>query len=284
MFRLRFVTFSIAVMIEFLSLPPSAVSQEVPYYAELQVTAFAVRASDASRTPTAANADVYINTVRVGRTPYQDGLPSGMYSLELRSENAAPYRETIVVEAGKSYTIQARLWIPLTAEEIRKQHEADQLQRQQALEEQQRVHEEWISKYGPLKKKKRTMHIIGGVLMGTGLVTMIPGAPLLASASEDNRTADHYFERWASASDPNEISFYALKVKEFEQSRDAKNVSGIVLLSAGGAILISGIVLSVIVPRVPEEPPNPNLAEIFDLDITPLIAPSFGGMMLRGRF
>lgn len=268
-----------------------AAAEVLPYYGDIVVTAEAVKVSDPTRTPMEVAAEVFINGTPVGKTPYEDGLPTGNYQIEVRYQNASAYAIRLSVSAGQRYTVRGKLDLPLTPAEREQQareFKAEYRREQQAAFAQyQKEHDAWLLTYTPLKTKWKRHWILGGVLMGTGIAALIPGIVLSVSAKRDDEQAGRLYQSWMQSTDREAIDYLASEISELEDSRDAKNVSSIVLLSTGGAAFISGLVLAILAPELPAEPQtNVDLSKIqlSHLEIAPVFGRHMGGLQLSCRF
>jgi hypothetical protein len=250
------------------------------YYAALSVTAMGIRPTDPEYAPSPISAKVYINGALVGTTPYEDGLPAGRYRVKIEYNSEAPKIADIDVEAGRSYSVDSEFPVPLTREENEARREAlwaaQQAERKEALAEWKRRHEAWTVEADAIRPKRRRRLIPGSVLTASGAGAVVAGSALMILASSAQEDIDRYYNTWLQSTDPETIDAYATKVRDREDSRDAKRTAGIALLGAGGAAAIAGIVLMSLSPRLPEAPRPPADADKLELTGV-MVLPSVNG-------
>ena len=272
-----------------LSLIASAESrpEPLPYYGDLSVIAHGIREADPNAPPSVLEAYVYINGTPVGRTPYWDGLPAGKYSVEVRYGDDSTSRYIVDVTPGKSYAIEAKLTVPMTPEERAQRKEKAEAElralREKAYDAYREAAEAWDAKWKPLVPKRKRMRTLGGVLLGTGLSALIPGAALVVSASKDDDTVQSLYAGWLQSVDTESREHYAALIADKQSTRDHKNISGIILLATGGAMSVAGTVLLPLSPNIPEKP-EPNGYMLSTLRISPWASPNAGGLSLHLRF
>ena len=267
--------------------PMESHAEPLPHYGELRVLATGVREAAPTEPPTELEADVYINGVPVGRTPYSDGLPAGKYEVAVRYKDAAPYQRILTVVPGQSYSVDARLTVPMTAAERAEQVKMREAERQQRQEEAytafQEASEAWDAKWLPLVPKRKRHKVMGSVFLAVGLAALIPGAVLVVSASKDDDLIQGWYSGWLRSIDTESQEQYAALIEDKQSSRNNKHVSGIVLLAAGGAMAVAGTVLLPLAPKIPEKP-EPNRYMLSSVRISPWASPEAGGLSLHLRF
>ena len=136
----------------------SGTSDPLPYYGDVSVTATGIKEGDETSTPREMKGEVFINGIRVGVTPYEDGLPEGTYTIEVRQKKHAPKARRVTVVPGETHKVDLRFKIPLTKaerdERLQKAWEAQQKE-QEELERRWRIeHAEWEDVARPLQKQR----------------------------------------------------------------------------------------------------------------------------------
>ena len=270
-----------------LCVPTESHAEPLPYYGELLVLATGVREAAPTAPPSELEAEVYINGVPVGRTPYSDGLPTGKYEVAVRYKDAAPYQSILTVVSGRTHRVDARLTLPMTLEERAEQAKMREIERRKQQEEAyaayQEASEAWDAKWLPVVPKRKRNRVMGSVFLAVGLAALIPGTALVVSASKDDDVVQDWYSAWLRSLDTESQEQYAALIEDKQSTRNTKNVSGIALLAAGGAMAVVGTVLLPLAPKIPERP-EPNGYMLSSARISPWASPEAGGLSLHLRF
>jgi hypothetical protein len=269
--------------------PPSVpVTHEIPHYADLSVTAVATKEGDPDGEPRAVDVDVFINGRHVGLTPYEDGLPTGAYRVEVKSEGRILLSKMINVSAGESYHVQAKSIIPLTAAE----REEIERKRREAFDAEQRVlAEEWAAIRGRYEaenqrigEERRPFAIAGTVLFLGGLGLMIGGTIFEVLAVREDERLDDLKEDYVTETDMDELARLENEIYQAKYARRVNNAFGVTFLVVGPVSIVTSIVLWSVMPSRPEEPIAPPGLLFAGVGLQPLIAPDFVGMGLHSSF
>jgi hypothetical protein len=274
--------------------PPAAPTELAPvpvdeaYYADFSVTAQGRKEGDQQGSPKPFAADVFINGRLVGTTPYEDGLPTGTYKIEVKSAGRLLHAKTIDVTPGGSYVVEAEGVIPLTdAEraEIDKRRQEEHEARQEMLRrEWEETRARWEDADRHIRDERRPFLVSGTILMIGGVGLVIGGAVLEAAAVREQDRLEDLHNQYQIAYDLDEIAWLEEEMDAARHARDVNNALGITFLVVGGAAVVTSIVLYSVMPAKLEEPTPPAGLIFAGVEVSPLVAPDFAGLGLSAGF
>ncbi|MDJ0764428.1 MAG: PEGA domain-containing protein [Myxococcota bacterium] len=227
-------------------------------YGQLHVTALATHEGREDDPPTSIAADVYLNGVNVGTTPYRDDLPPTAYEVTVKRAGAIYQSGRFSVVAGETYKIEATFVIPMTDQERKvlenkKQTEKEARQKKLRLDYQAEL-ASWQLNVDEIKHRRRP-YIIPSVASISGAVVLgVVSGILFKQASDANGEMEKYHDLWMDTTNMEELEAYRAKGADAQDERNLKNALGIVSASLGGAALATGVVLLYIMPEMPEAP------------------------------
>ncbi len=107
-------------------------------------------------------------------------------------------------------------------------------------------------------------------------------------AKDWNEGAEDSYESWKAAETKDEQEYYKDKAEDKEHTRNVDHALGITFFAVGGASIITGIVLFILMPHhIPKEPKRaPGLFPSFtsSLQLSPILGPETVGAGLTYRF
>ncbi len=293
-----FVTYLIVTLFLF---PPNSRSQDAhiaepdeasakSYYAKIHVEATATKRAPFGEGPKSIEAAVYINGQKIGKTPYEDGLPPGTYLIEVRFGENTVSKE-LTVDSGEEHRVDAAFEIPLTVAELvelRKRRSDKRLKRQAALRaEYDAALSPWQEEDDRARAKRRPLLISGFVLLPAGVGLVIAGGAFAAAAKQEDERMHAQYDYWQDSSLQEEIDEHYDKMQSAKDTRDLNNGLGISFLVIGGASLVTSIVLFSVLPSRPEKPSPPTgltLGNVRSLEVLPWADAESMGLSIGGKF
>lgn len=267
---------------------PAPVEIDEAYYANVYVTTIGTKEGSSEGEPKSVQADVYVNGRLVGTTPLEEGLPTGTYKIEVKSKGRLLHAQTLDVNAGGSYRVEAKAIIPLTeserAEREKQRREEYEARQAELAKEWDETRGEWEVEDAAAAAKRKPYLIAGTALMIGGLGLLGAGIGMEVRAKQEDDNVDKYYELWRTEVDSDLIKEYRDKFEEAKDSRNTFHALGITFLAVGGASVITSIVLYSLMPARPEEPSPPAGLMFGRLEVQPLIAPDLAGLTLAASF
>jgi hypothetical protein len=251
--------------------------------AEIRVRASATFEARPDEPSVAYRAKVIINGTAVGETPYAAAFQPGRYVVDVE-DGALRASTEIDIAAGVRYSVNARFYVPMTAQEKRA---AAEVELEKARAAQAAADARWAEIHGAWEKEdaaaraKRKPHVISGtalIIGGTGLA--IAGIVCASLMSEEQDKYLDTKDRWENAIDPEEIDGLHSDMVGAADARDADRGMAIAFLAIGGAAVVTSAVLFSIMPKRPEEPKR----EATEFAVLPLVGPDTASLSVRVRF
>ncbi|MDJ0763657.1 MAG: hypothetical protein QNJ97_11790 [Myxococcota bacterium] len=278
--------------------PAPAQEKEAPFYGTLKAFAQGTKEGDERKKIHQLNAQVFINGRHVGNTPYQDGLPRGMYTVQIRFINNLKKTYKVSIVPGATHAIKAEFIVPLTLEERREiarlQAEAAKKRRAAEQKQQAALRREWNTKrqaweveVSPIYKARKPYKLWGSILAGSGAALILGGAIFEGVAHKEDQRARDSAENWEMATDPELQAQYADRVDQHQQNRDINHAIAISSFAVGGAAAVASAIFFFLMPKVPESPAPPpglKLGKNASAHLTPIISPNTAGLDLTLAF
>lgn len=268
--------------------PPGAPAATLPVTADLSVHANATYEARPDEPGIVYTADVIVNGVKAGRTPFAGGLVPGRYLIEVEGDGLRA-STTIDVVGGKKYDISARFYVPMTEAEKRTQRdvelEAARAAKAEADARWSLVLSQWNEKDEAARAKRKPFAVSGAILLPVGLGLLIGGLAAEARAQDEHDKYLDHKAAWEDAIDPEEISSEKKEMAAAADARDANNGMGIAFITIGGAAIVTGIVVLAVMPKRPRKPIRALGEEAPPAwSVTPLVGPNLAGLGLDARF
>jgi hypothetical protein len=289
----------------------SASSNQYAYehFGDLKVTAEGYKNHDSSFPKTTIPAEVHINGKYVGTAPFQDGLPRGVYIVDVIDQHEQKYSEKVSIKPGESITVSALFTIPPTKEENaaleqRRKEEQAAIQKK-ALEEEQELqrerekrekemaelwkkkHEAWKADVARIKDEREPWQYAAYISGGVGIGLIVAGTVFELVASSDDRKARRYASAWEQSTNAKERANYIDRINQVQDERSTYNALGISLLSGGATAIVAGIFIFILLPSYPEKPKlatNEQTNPLPSLEIMPKLSIREAGATLTWSF
>ena len=275
--------------------------------ARLRVTATGVQNLGDHVETIEVQADVKVNGQLVGAVPVDVQLPVGDYWVEVLTQDSATLTqaELVKLRSEAKVALQARYAVPLSAEQ-QEARDAFRKQRAKALQEARRAArikrqaekdaawieardrqraayqaelKEWEDSTQEDRDARAWRKPVGWIALAAGGALMIAGSAFEFVASDINNQARDLHDDWLSTADPDQQAVLAGRVQSLEKTRNFDHALGLTGLIVGGASVITGSVLLLTLPGIPEEPQKPR-----GISFTPALGPSLAGGTLHLRF
>jgi hypothetical protein len=270
---------------------PFTPEEDKAYFGDLCVTVTGVKEGTGAAVEGPKDAHVMINGRRVGFAPYADGLPAGSYSIEVVRDGKTLAAAVVTIEAGKTHALDVKVAVPLTAEEraamdavLRK---ATEKRAAEVVAELEQRRAQWEVEAAKAREKRFPYLVSATVLSIAGLGLVIGGGVAQSMSFDQDDEARSRYDDWKAQTDPEARADDEKDVNASRDARDLDNALGTSFLVIGGAAMVAGVVLFIIMPRVPDEPEA--LREVSHaggptLSAIPLVAPDVAGAALEVRF
>jgi hypothetical protein len=236
-------------------------------------------------------ADVLVDGVLVGTTPFTREVSTGFHDVRVEYLDEKILERSFQFMSGADVLVEAAVVRRIPVDERGAVvandwhvYETKRLRLQREWNAEMRAYRGLVDQ----REAERKPNLLAGWLLaagGVGLATT--GIIFLAFSAREHDKYNAHYDEWLEESDPEQMK---VEKKEAEEARDTRNLNrglGIGFLVLGTAAVTTGIVLWVRMPRKPEEPTQPPgfvFTEYPDLKLLPTFGTSSAGLVLEGRF
>jgi len=238
------------------SLLPPEVGEEI-VFSDIAIDAIGTRKHRPEEGTVPVEAEVYINGRRVGKTPFEDGLPPGEYLFEMKAFGQIA-RKSTVLDRDTPTEFTASFDIPMTSQEKaaaeEERRERERARRAEAKAFWQENHDAWQEKNDAVMAKRKPMLGAGITMIVLGPCLLITGIAFEVAAAREDDIYRENKTQWLNSVDPDDIADAKSDMDAAANARTTNNAVGIVTLVVGGASLITGIILAAKAPKKLEEP------------------------------